>query len=283
MSFTFLKRLVSSIPTPAAGKVTVFIDSATGLPRYKDETGVDFSLGTAFTGGNLSTAVNWKQFAAIASGATTDIGGAAGNFGHITGSATINSLGTAPQGGALRVVVFDGACTLTHDATSLILPTGANITTAAGDVAEFVSDGSGANWRCTGYRRANGQALASTSPPSDIIVALGDETTAITTGTAKVTIRAPRAMTLTKVKVSLTTASSSGLPQFDVKKNGTSIFSTKPTIDATEKTTETAATPAVFTGGSTIAIAADDELTFDIVAAGTGAAGAKVTLVATSP
>jgi hypothetical protein len=114
----------------------------------------------------------------------------------------------------------------------------------------------------------------------DIIVALGDETIAITTGTAKVTLRAPRAMTLSKVKASLSTASSSGLPTFDVKKNGTSIFTTTLTIDATEKTSETAATPAVL---STTAIAADDELTFDISTAGTGATGAKIELVGTTP
>lgn len=115
--------------------------------------------------------------------------------------------------------------------------------------------------------------------PYDIIIALGDETTAITTGTSVVTIRAPRAMTLTKVKASLSTASSSGLPTFNVKKNGTSIFSTTLTIDATEKTSETAATAAVL---STTAIAADDELTFDISTAGTGATGAKIVLVGTA-
>jgi len=57
-------------------------------------------------------------------------------------------------------VQFSGALTLTHNATSLILPGGASITTAAGDVAYFVSLGSG-NWRCTGYQKANGQAVVS--------------------------------------------------------------------------------------------------------------------------
>lgn len=113
----------------------------------------------------------------------------------------------------------------------------------------------------------------------DWIVALGDETTAITTGAAVVTVRAPRAMTLTKIKASLTAASSSGNPTFDVKKNGTSVFSTTLSIDASEKTSETATTVAVL---STTSIAADDELTFDITVAGTGAAGAKITLVATA-
>lgn len=128
--------------------------------------------------------------------------------------------------------------------------------------------------------RTTAADIAKLGGPCDLIVSLGDESTTITTGTAKVTIRAPRAMTLSGVKASLTTASSSGLPQFDVKKNGTTIFTTKPTIDVSEKTTATAATPSVL---SVTAIAADDELTFDIVTAGTGATGAKITLVAVSP
>ena len=42
--------------------------------------------------------------------------------------------------------------------------------------------------------------------PVSLIVAVGDETTAITAGTAKVTFRLPHAMTLTAVRASLTTA-----------------------------------------------------------------------------
>ena len=42
---------------------------------------------------------------------------------------------------------------LTHNATSLILPGGANISTAAADTAIMVSEGSG-NWRCLAYQRA---------------------------------------------------------------------------------------------------------------------------------
>jgi hypothetical protein len=85
----------------------------------------------------------------IASATTTDISGATGNYLDVTGTTTITALGTAPAG-AERTVQFDGALTLTHNATSLILPGGANITTAAGDVAVFVSEGSG-NWRMTDY------------------------------------------------------------------------------------------------------------------------------------
>lgn len=117
--------------------------------------------------------------------------------------------------------------------------------------------------------------LVKTQWPYDLCIAVSDETTAITTGAAKVTLRVGRACTLTAVKTSLTTASSSGVVTVDVNKNGTTIFSTNPSIDATE-TTSLSGTAAVL---STTSLAADDVLTFDIDAAGTGAAGLKVWLL----
>lgn len=113
------------------------------------------------------------------------------------------------------------------------------------------------------------------SVPLELVVAIGDETTAITTGTAKVTMRAPRAMTLTAVRASVNTVSSSGNPTVDINKNGVSIFSTTLSIDANEKTSVTAATAAVI---STSSFSDDDEITFDIDTAGTGAKGLKVCL-----
>lgn len=93
----------------------------------------------------------------VASAATCDIGSANTERVLVTGTTTITSLGTRPR--RTRVVRFEGVLILTHNAVSLILPTGANIATAAGDVATFTSDASG-NWRCESYTRANGQALA---------------------------------------------------------------------------------------------------------------------------
>lgn len=108
--------------------------------------------------------------------------------------------------------------------------------------------------------------------------AISDETTAITTGTAKLTWRAPYACTVDDVRASLTTASTSGLPTFDINEGGTTILSTKITIDANEKTSTTAATAPVI---SDSALADDAEITFDIDVAGTGAAGAKITMYLT--
>jgi len=109
-----------------------------------------------------------------------------------------------------------------------------------------------------------------------LVVAVSDEATAITTGTAKVTFRAPFAMTLYQIpRASLNTASSSGNPAIDINVGGSSIFSTTLTIDATEKTSTTAATAAVL---GTTSIADDAEITIDIDTAGTGVKGLKVIL-----
>ena len=132
----------------------------------------------------------------------------------------------------------------------------------------------------------NGQVLVAASgettgliwqgSPEVIGIAVSDEETAITTGNAKVTFRMPFAMTLTAVRASLSTASTSGLPTFDINEGGTTILSTKLTIDANEKTSTTAATAAVI---SDSALADDAEITIDIDTAGTGAKGAKVYLI----
>jgi hypothetical protein len=114
--------------------------------------------------------------------------------------------------------------------------------------------------------------------PFELVVAASDETTALTTGTAKITFRMPRAVTLTSVRASLTTAQASGsIFTVDINENGTSILSTKLTIDNTEKTSTTAATPPVI---SDTALADDAEITIDIDQIGNGSAkGLKVMLI----
>lgn len=94
----------------------------------------------------------------IASTTTTNIGSATGEFVDVTGTTTITGFGTIAAG-IVRTVRFTGALILTHNATSLILPGGANITTANGDVAQFRSLGSG-NWKCVGYCKADGTAVS---------------------------------------------------------------------------------------------------------------------------
>lgn len=117
-----------------------------------------------------ATTMSAKDFteakgADVASASTTTIWVTDGNFIHITGTTTITSFGTAGQAGDERTIVFDGALTLTHNATSLILPTGADITTAAGDTA-IVRAETTANARVISYNRKSGVPLVASAPPT---------------------------------------------------------------------------------------------------------------------
>lgn len=90
----------------------------------------------------------------VASAATTNIGAAASWNVRITGTTTITAFDTASEG-TLRFVRMAGALTLTHNATSLILPGAANITTVANDCFLARSLGSG-NWIVMLYEKAAG-------------------------------------------------------------------------------------------------------------------------------
>lgn len=121
------------------------------------------------------------------------------------------------------------------------------------------------------------------APPTEskeLGIACSDETTALTTGTAKTTFRMPCAMSLTEVRASLTTAQTSGsIFTVDINEGGVSILSVKLTIDNGEKTSTTAATlPTI----SDAALADDAEITIDIDQVGDGTAkGLKVYLIGT--
>jgi hypothetical protein len=113
--------------------------------------------------------------------------------------------------------------------------------------------------------------------PWEIQLAASDETTALTTGTAKMTFRMPWAATLTSVRSSVTTAPTGSTLIVDINEGGTTILSTKLSIDASEKTSTSAATAAVI---SDSALADDAEITIDIDQVGSTVAGAglKITL-----
>jgi hypothetical protein len=112
----------------------------------------------------------------LASNSSVAIGAAASLNVAITGTSTIVSFDTVPDG-ITRWVNFTGALTLTHNATSLLLPGAANIATAPGDVALFKSLGGG-NWKCMSYQPAAGvptiaslvAALAGKTIPGDLSI-----------------------------------------------------------------------------------------------------------------
>ena len=118
------------------------------------------------------------------------------------------------------------------------------------------------------------------SIPVNIQVACSDETTALTTGTAKMTFRMPHAMTLSEVRCSVTTAPTGSVLTVDINDSGATILSTKLTIDIGEKTSTTSAIPPVI---NQISLSDDVEITIDIDTIGSTIAGTglKVTLIGT--
>ncbi len=118
-------------------------------------------------GGKLTTAFFTES--PLGSAGTTDLGTAASNIVSITGTTGITSFGSSASAvNPLYFIRFTGALTLTHNATSLILPGGANITTAAGDTAVAKYEGSG-NWRVLSYSRANGQAVVASNSSGQLL------------------------------------------------------------------------------------------------------------------
>lgn len=117
--------------------------------KTQGEINARASLGVS----NTFTAVqNEAKGSDITSSGTINLTNATGNLVHVTGTTTITAITLGS--GFERTVVFDGVLTLTHNATTLILPGGANIITAPEDTAIFRGDGSG-NTRCISYTRAN--------------------------------------------------------------------------------------------------------------------------------
>ncbi|REC87109.1 hypothetical protein DXT57_07875 [Stenotrophomonas maltophilia] len=107
----------------------------------------------------------------------------------------------------------------------------------------------------------------------------------LSTGTGKDSLVMPYGMLLDPVAsggiyASLSVAQATGVAlTVDVKRNGTSVLSTKLTFDNNERSTTTAAIPAVYEVGGNI-LAKGDEITIDVVQLGTALAkGLRVYLV----
>jgi len=113
-------------------------------------------------------------------------------------------------------------------------------------------------------------------------ISLGDESTvlaAASTTVPVVTYHMPYGFTLTDVKVGATVApTGASLLTVDVHEAGTTVLSTKVTVDAGEKTSATAATPPVISD-STLAADSLIEIFVDQIDTTNTAAGVKVYLI----
>jgi hypothetical protein len=228
--------------TDTSCSVALF-ESATGDLPPKSDGGLTYNAGTG--------ALTATTFVGAVTGNVT--GNASGSSATCSGlSATTTALATGRTIGITGDVVWTSP---TFDGTG-------NVTAASTIQAGAVELSMIAN-------AAKTQAL---------IIAASDETTALTTGTAKATFRMPYAFTLTAIRASVTTAPTGSVATIDVNEGGSTILSTKITIDASEKTSTSAATAAVLSDTS---LADDAEITIDIDGVGSTVAGAglKVALI----
>lgn len=245
-----------------------------------DTSGLPSKLGKGTNGQVLSsngTTLTWTTPTVYMSNPMTTAGDVI--VGGTSGAPNRLALGTNGQ------VLSSNGTTVTWSTPTVYM---SNPMTTSGDI--IYGGASGAPTRLAVGTNGYVLTLASGVPSwavlpvrqQSIIVAASDETTALTTGTAKVTFRMPYAFTLSSVRASLTTAQTSGsLLTIDVKVGGVTVFSTKPTFDNTSKTTIGATTPPVL---STTALASDAEITVDITQIGDGTAkGLKVSLIGVQP
>ena len=141
-----------------------------------DEGDMIYMTFTAWMFENMDSSISWKldktwwimtgilsesKSIDIASASTTNLSTATGNIVNITGTTTITSFGTIPVWTRM-ILKFTSSLTITHNATSLILPTNTDIVTQTWDWMYIIWLW-WSNIECIWYQRKNWQALISTA------------------------------------------------------------------------------------------------------------------------
>lgn len=136
---------------------TLAVTGAATMAAVGATTGTFSGLVAANAGLNVAgAALNTPAEVDVASAGTVDLDAAASNKLRITGTTTITAITLA--NGRVRFLRFAGILTLTNGA-SLILPGGANITTAAGDTCIVTGEAAGVV-RVVDYCKADGTPVA---------------------------------------------------------------------------------------------------------------------------
>lgn len=215
----------------------------------------------------------WRKIAIQAKDTAYSI--SASDIGTVVGvstTAVVSATAAATLGSGFTVELRNtGSGIVTFDADgSEVIKDNVSVTQTAiylhrGQHVRLLCDGSG--WLVTDDAR---------SPYETWAVAMSDETTSISSGAAKTTLRFPYGFEMIETPIaSVTSASTSGVVTVDINDDGTSIFSgNKLTIDANEKDSTSAAAVATISVPTRIALGSI--MTFDIDTAGTNAKGLKV-------
>jgi len=100
-----------------------------------------------------------------------------GDYFDVTGTTNFAAMTVAAD--RQFTLQFDGVLTMTHHATNLDLPSEANITTAAGDVATFQSTGAD-TVQCINYTKADGTGIVAAGGGGKVLQVVTSERTAAT-------------------------------------------------------------------------------------------------------
>ena len=260
-----------------SSKVTITDDTA------NNEIDIDVAPGQI----DITALLNAGALASADTVGTTEIDNNAVSLAKMADMATASLLGRNTAGtGDPEVLSAATARTLLNvEDGATADQSDAEIETAYNNQVSVVSQAEAEAGTATTARRWTAervkQAVDALAKPTEAIgIAVSDETSALTTGTAKATFRMPYGFTLTDIRANVTTSPTGSVLTVDVNESGTSILSTKLTIDAGEKTSTTAATAAVI---SDSALADDAEITVDVDGIGSMVAGAglKIWLIGT--
>jgi hypothetical protein len=192
-----------TLPPPESGKLLGWRGDETGLENKNipNATTIYAGIDTARTGVAAAESVTpramaafWRKGGDIASEAIlskpADVN--LGGYHVVTGTTTIAGLWSGESTGAEVELRFAAALTLTHNATSFILPGGSNVSVASGDVARFRAEGGG-NWRCVSappawFGQTTGLSLPTSNKSANYTMLAGDKGSEINFTAAGVTL-----------------------------------------------------------------------------------------------
>lgn len=234
---------------------------ATAVDAVTWSDGANASNAWTFDVSGTDTVMTWGNGTASFSGSMSFVGNPGVTIGNgATSAGAISFLEDSDNGSNTAKLIGPSSTadvTLTLQAT-----TGTIYSTGGTDVA--IADGG------TGASTVAG-ARTNLGLRQEYCVAMSDQTTNLTTGTGKAYLYLPAAATVNSVRAYVNTAPTGSTIIVDINEAGTTLMSsTKLSIDASEKTSGTAASAAALTDTS---IAANAEITFDIDQIGSTIAG----------
>jgi len=263
-----------------SGNLTISADATVSGTNTGDQTSVTGNAGTAtalatgrtlaITGDLVWTSPSFNGSANVtAAGTLATVNSNVGSFGSAT---------------AVPAITVNAKGLITAVTTSTVTPAVGSITGLGTGIAAALAINTGSAGAPVLFNGALGTpssgTLTNCTVKAEFMVACSDETTALTTGTAKVTFRMPHAMTLSSVRLSVNTAPTGSVIIVDVKQSGSTIFSTKPQIATSAFTSVGGAVPGVL---STTSLTDDAEITINLDQIGSTIAGKglKVTFIGT--